>query len=545
MNLADKIKGMRRFNQLVAVLAKYESSYILKKELSIWKKSNITEPQVVRLILEEMGGSFVKLGQLLSLRPDLIPQDYCFELSKLQDSVKPFPFKDAKEIIEKETGKKLNELFSDFNEIPVASASVGQVYKAKLKSGELVAIKVKRPGIDELFEKDIALMEFVANLINDFHGADIINPKDIVSEFKLYTKLELDYMEEAKKIDVFYQFMKNSTVKIPRTYLNLCSRDVLVMEFITGHELKKIIESKDSTKISIDYKKRIAREVFNSFLKQIMVDGVFHADPHPSNIFVLTGQKEKIALLDFGITGVLTPIMRSELVKLFISLNSKDVEGVITSMMHMNMVSENDSEVKADFRNMLGPYYNQGLDKIDFPKLFIQSIKVARKHKIRVPKDYVLLGKAVLTIESVCAQLYSEFNFVEESKPFLTRLMIHEYLPSQFLARKSINMTSAKKLAFEIPSIVSRFFSKDDSKNNERDKKVEELSNHLFRAEHRIDVLMEKLILMFTTFILIVAGLLLIKLGPIFDGVSIFSIVAFCMAAATFFLSVSLRSKKD
>ncbi|MGV8169171.1 MAG: ABC1 kinase family protein [Candidatus Nanoarchaeia archaeon] len=537
MNLHEQFEGAKRFEQLVVVLVKHESLYFIKKELNIWKKHQQTKPETIRIILEEMGGGFVKLGQLLSLRPDLIPLDYCAELSKLQDSVKPFPFNEAKKIIEDSTGKKIKETFSYFDPKPLASASVGQVYKAKLKSGEVVAVKVKRPGIEKIFAQDIALMSSVAELIKNTHGTDIFDPEEVVSAFRDYTEKELNYNEEAETIEAFYSALKDSPVKVPLVYKEYSSKDVLVMEFIEGHELKDLISKKGFE----EYKKKIARDIFNSFLKQIMINGLFHADPHPSNIIIRTGRQRKVALLDFGITGTLTPIIRAELVKLFIALNSKDVEGVISAMMHMNMISADNQEIRNDFRLMLGPYYNQGLKSIDFAKLFTQSIKVARKHKVKVPKDYVLLGKAVLTVESVCQQLYPQFNFVEESRPFVTKLMIHEYSPSQFLARNVLRMENAKKLALDIPLVVSRIFSN----NKEDDARVKELSEHLMRSEHRIDVLIEKLVLMFATLILVIAALLLIKIEPVFGGVSIFSIILFCIAAAAFILGLTLNPKQN
>lgn len=537
MSFKEAVRGTKRFGQFVRVLIKHESLYLIQNDLSIWKKNKKTEPATLRIIMEEMGGGFIKLGQLLSLRPDLIPHRYCDEFSKLQDNVKPFDFENAKNIIEKSTGSKLNSVFSEFSKKPIASASVGQVYKARLKSGELVAVKVKRPDADDMFERDISLMESAAKLAKNIHGMDFIDPEGIVEEFKAYTKEELNYINERKKIDLFYSNLKNTGIKIPKTYPDLCSENVLVMEFIEGHSLKKLFAHRESK----EYKKRIAKEIFNSFLKQILVDGEFHADPHPSNILITPKGKEKIALLDFGITGSLTPIMKSNIVKLFISLNSKDVEGVITAMMHMNMVSSNDAEVRKDMHDMLSPYYGMGLRKIDFPKLFLQSIKVAKKHKIKVPKDYVLLGKTVFTIESICMELYPEFNFVEESKPFVTKLVLHEYAPSKFIAKQIVRAEHAGIIIKEIPEIVSRIFRGNEQEN----KKVEELSSQLIMAEHRIDILIEKMILMFTTFILIFAGVMMLKLYPSKNGVSIFSVFAFCIAAATFILAVLLKSKKN
>ncbi len=535
MEFKDTFKGVKRFEKLCEVLIKYQSLYLIKKELSLWKKEKRTEPQTIRLILEDMGGGFVKLAQLLSIRPDLVPHEYCAELAKLQDSVKPFPFDDAKKIIESSLGRKIKDLFLHFNSVPIASASVGQVYRAVLKSGEIVAVKVRRPGINEIFEQDIILLDFVAGIVKKIHGTDVIEPEEIVKSFKEYTMTELDYLEEGKNIQMFYENLKHTGVKVPKLYPELCSKEVLVMEFIEGHELKYVIEKKGFQ----EFKRKIARDIFNVFLKQVFIDGVFHADPHPSNILIIPGKEKKIALLDFGIVGKLTPIFRAELVKLFIALNEKDVEGIITAMMHMNMVSKDDDEIRRDMRNMLGPYYGAGLNKVDFPKLFIQSIKVARKHKIRVSKDYVLLGKAVLTVESVCAALYPEFNFVEESKHFITRLMIHEYSPSKFVAKTFLKLENAKKIALEIPSAISNLFIT----NEESREKMEELSNHLLVAEHRIDALIEKMIFMFTTLVLIVAGFLFIRKEPIFDGISIFSIILFSIAAGTFLIAVFVKHK--
>lgn len=536
MEFKEKIRGIKRFEKLCEVLIKHQSLYIIRKELSIWKKKKRTEPQTVRLVLEEMGGGFVKLAQLLSIRPDLIPREYCDELSKLQDSVKPFPFNDAKKIIETSLGNKINKIFSHFNSSPIASASVGQVYNAVLKSGEHVAVKVKRPGIEKVFEEDIALMEFVAGTIKNIHGVDIVDPEEIVLSFKEYTSTELNYIEEGKNIQLFYENLKNTGVKIPKFYPEMSSNDVIVMEFIDGHELKNVSEKPGFRQ----FKEKVAKDIFNIFLKQVMVDGVFHADPHPSNILVMPGKEKKIALLDFGIVGRLTPALKAEIVRLFISLNEKDIEGVITAMLHMNMVSSDNDEIRKDMRNMLGPYYGAGLNKIDFPKLFFQSIKVARKHKIKVSRDYVLLGKAVLTVESVCVSLYPKFNFVEESKPFVTRLSIHEYSPSRFIARTFLKLQSAKKIALEIPSEISLLFERNEA----NDRKIAELSEHLVKSEHKIDILIEKMVFMFMTLVLLASGFILIKRAPAFDGMSIFSIILFSMAAATFIIAILLNAKK-
>jgi ubiquinone biosynthesis protein len=536
VDLKQKFAGVVRFEKLCEVLLKHQSLFLIEKELTIWKKDKKTEPQTIRLILEEMGGGFVKLAQLLSIRPDLIPHEYCDELAKLQDAVKPFPFTEAKKIIEASTGKKLKATFSEFNPETIASASVGQVYRAKLKNGTKVAVKVKRPGIEKKFEQDITLLEFVAGLVKNIHGTEIIDPQDVVESFKEYTKNEMDYVEEGRNILLFHENLKDTGVKVPKVFTELSSKDILVMEFVEGHELKHIMQKKGFA----EFKKKLAIDIFNVFLKQVMVDGIFHADPHPSNIIVMPGKEEKIALLDFGIIGKLTPMLRAEIVKLFIALNEKDIEGIITAMMHMNMVAKDDEEIRRDMRNMLGPYYGAGLNKIDFPKLFYQSIKVARKHKIKVSRDYVLLAKAVLTIESVCVGLYPQFNFVEQSKPFVTRLTLHEYSPKKFIAESFMKFESAKRFALELPNTVSTMIARNEA----NDRKIAEISTHLDNAEQRMDVLIEKMIFMFATLVMTVAGFILMKKEPLFDGLSIYSIIAFCIAAGTFLVAVFLTKRR-
>jgi ubiquinone biosynthesis protein len=533
MDFPERFRGMRRFEELIVVLTKYELHYLFYKDFKVLKNSPKTEPETIREVIEELGGGFVKLGQLLSLRPDLVPAAYSQEFSKLQDAVKPFPFADAKKIIEDSTGKKITELFSEFRRAPVASASVGQVYKARLKSGEWVAVKVRRPHVERVFSQDISLMEMMADLIKSIHGTGAIDPCEIVDEFREYTKKELDYREEAGNIKEFYGNFRDTGVKIPLPYLELSTDRVLVMEFVEGLELKKIMEKKDF----VEYKLRLARELYNSFLKQVLIDGTFHADLHPGNILAQTKEKEKLAFLDFGITGKLDTKLRAGVLKLFLALMSKDVDGLVDGLLSAGFLPADNREIRRDLRDMLGPYANEGLGKINISKLFSQSIKVARKHNTKVSRDYVLLSKAVLTVESVCAGLSPGFSLIEESKPFLTKLMLHEYSPRKFIARQAFRLEHAKDLAFSIPSFVSKYFSDNEQHNRQ----IEALSAHIMSAETRMDRLIEKLIFMFLTIILLLSGLLLLRKGPLVKETSVFSIILFCMGAATFIAALLIR----
>src|SRR3989344_1560988 len=302
MSIVTTIKEVSRLRQIAVVLAEQELFFLvdrlkLKRHLPLnhqprYLQNKSDLPRRLRLAMENLSGAFIKLGQLLSLRADLIPKEYAQEFSRLQDEVKPFKFEKVKEVIEKEFQKSLSEIFIKFDPNPIAAASVGQVHKAMLNNGKIVAVKVQRPGIEKIFEVDIALLYHLAVLLEK-HYPELkdYNLVDIVKEFEEYTKNELDYICEARNIDVFHSNFKDDPIKIPKVYWEYTTRRVLTMEFING---VKITQVKSNRRMYV-------RQIVESYLKQTMEYGIFHADPHPGNIFVMENQR--LALLDFGIVG--------------------------------------------------------------------------------------------------------------------------------------------------------------------------------------------------------------------------------------------------
>ena len=279
MRIKKEVTDFSRLKQIVNVLFKYEFGYLLhgiklthilpfhkKNKKHKFKKSD--NPEKLRKAFEELGGAFIKLGQMLSIRPDLVPKDYANEFSKLQDKVKPFPSSKAKAIIHKELGKPVKELFKEFNSRPVAAASVGQVHIAKLKSGEEVAVKVKRPGVNELFHTDIHLLFYLAKLVKKHFPQSFVDPIEIVKQFQKYTIKEMDYVREAKSIDKFYSsFKEDKTTKIPKVYWDYTTNEVLTTELIKGTELLNVQNKKTSLN-----KHKVTTNLVTSFLKQILFD---------------------------------------------------------------------------------------------------------------------------------------------------------------------------------------------------------------------------------------------------------------------------------
>src|SRR3989344_8892500 len=302
MSIVTTIKEVSRLRQIAVVLAEQELFFLvdrlkLKRHLPMnyspkYLKNKSDLPRRLRLAMENLSGAFIKLGQLLSLRADLIPKEYADEFSKLQDEVKPFKFEKVREIIESELKKPLSDIFLKFDSSPIAAASVGQVHKAMLNNGKIVAVKVQRPNIEKIFETDIALLYHLAVLLEK-HYPELkdYNFMEIVKEFEEYTKNELDYLHEARNIDIFYNNFKNDKIKIPKVYWNHTSKRVLTMEFIKGVKITDVEKNRPY----------YVKQLVESYLKQTMEYGVFHADPHPGNVFVTS--EHSLALLDFGIVG--------------------------------------------------------------------------------------------------------------------------------------------------------------------------------------------------------------------------------------------------
>lgn len=435
--IPKRFRGIKRFEQVLRVITKHELGFFLEKlklkKKSLRLKKKKTRPIELRLIFEELGGTFIKLGQLLSLRPDLIPKEYCDELSKLQDDVEPFPYEEVEHIIKAELKKPVKKLFKKFDKKPIAAASIGQVHVAQLKNGKKVAVKVMRPGIKALIETDLEILEYLARIFKHNVKQSIIEPEEIFEEFKQYTENELDYLKEASNIKAFCNnFKDDRQVKIPRVYDSLTTCRVLTMEFVEGVKLREIIMHPKRYKRF--NKKKISELIVNSVLKQIFIHGLFHADPHPSNILI---KDKTIGFIDFGIVGKISKQLKEKISFLFISLIHRDPDDIVKAFINLNLVNTGiDTEsLKKDLSETLGKYYNTRLDRIDMTELFFKSLRVAKKHKIKISRDFVLLGKALVTLQGVGIELNPDFNLVQETQPFIKKLVKQKHKPSYILKR--------------------------------------------------------------------------------------------------------------
>jgi ubiquinone biosynthesis protein len=383
------------------------------------RKPKISAPLIARETLESLGPTYVKFGQFLSIRPDLIPSEFCNEFRKLQDKVPPFSFSHVKKELAKELKQDYSEVFSEFDEIPVAAASVSQVHHARLHSGEEVAVKVQRPGMREEMEEDILIMLFFAILLEKFVPSLTKNrPVMLIHEFSRWTDRELDFCQEGKNALHFsYYFKDYPQVTIPNVFLEHTTERILVMEFIHG------INTLEAPPESID-KKATAHLIAESMLKQIFVDGFFHGDPHAGNIFLI--EKNAIAYLDFGIVGYLSEDLKAWTFDILYGMSEGDVERVIDSFLELCDVSEEEVNVAVYRRQMnevLSELHICEMAGIPFTHMMERFLNTSLEYGINIPHDFVMMSKAIATLEGTCLSLNPEIKIVEYLKPFAQKYL--------------------------------------------------------------------------------------------------------------------------
>ncbi len=445
-------------------------------------------PQVrLRKILEELGGTFVKLGQLLSVRPDLVPAEYCEELKKLQDDVLPFGFSDAKRIVEHELGKDLSSVFSKFDKQPIAAASIGQVYRATLKKEKKeVAVKVQRPNVREEVESDIDLMYFFAHKLEK-HSKSLrrFSPVEIVREFERYTKQELDYTYEAKNAELFAtNFKTDKIIVIPSPYWDYTTKKVLVSEFIIGEKLTSLLKKKKGFD-----KKRIVKQGMDAVVKMIFEDGFFHADVHPGNILILP--KGRIALLDFGIVGNISRKRQDQALELFIATMSRDTEAISRVLLEVGDVSPYTDvpDFKREVEEIIGGWYGSKISNVKVTHMLHRLFNSCIYHGVKMPSDLVLLGKAAVTMEGTCEELEPDFDFVERSRPYMDKILKQRLMSKNTINDLILKYRELRGIMSELPRQTASLISKLDRGKlsvNVNDAEIKKLSMELGRSSSRV-----------------------------------------------------------
>jgi ubiquinone biosynthesis protein len=435
-------RHLNRYRQILRVLFKYgfgDLVDILKIEqyLEIGlqmisrkrreKIEKLTRAERLRMALEELGPTFVKMGQILSTRPDLVPFEYIKELSKLQDQVPPFPYDDVRGTIKSETGKLPKEIFEHFDETPLAAASIGQVHRATLKDGEAVVVKIQRPGIHKIIEVDLEIMLHLAGLMErHLEELEAYRPTRIVEEFAHSLEKEINYRTEASHIDRFArQFMDDETVYIPKVFSQMSTQRILTMEYVEGI---KASEVERLQKEGYDLPE-ITRRGAGLIMKQIFDFGFFHADPHPGNILVLPNNV--IGLLDFGMVGRISRQEREAFSDLVTQVLRGDEKKVVDAVLNLtNYDKEPDRiEFERDFAELIDQHLYRPLKELEIGRLLQQLLEILTKYRLGLKPDLFLMMKALSTVEGLGAMLDPDFQLIKHAEPFIRHIQLRRFNP--------------------------------------------------------------------------------------------------------------------
>jgi ubiquinone biosynthesis protein len=479
----------------------------------------------VRQMLDELGPTFVKFGQLLSTRPDVVPPDIVFELKALQDDVTPFPYAQVERVVQEELGLSVEQLFIEFGETPVAAASIGQVHRATLPNGRRVAVKVQRPDAPRQVEADLELMYQAARLMRErVKALEFIDTVSLVDEFARTIRQELDYRMEARNAEQFHRnFAGHPHVRVPRVYWSYSRSRVLTLELLEGVQLRDL----DVTTYTIEERRRLSYLIAEAWMHMIFRHGFFHADPHPANIMVLE-QTEQIGLIDFGMVGKLTDEDMSRLTGLFIDAINERIEALPSRLAALGVryPKEQEAEFVAELRDVYYRYYGASLSEIDPIQLIREAFALIYRMHLQLPTRFVLLDRAIATLGSVGLELYPDFNVFDVAKPYARELMIERFTP-QRVARRALNETRNLATIFrELPYQIH------DTMEQVRDGQIEVGFRHEGLAElfDRIDKVANRLVIAIIAGTGVIGSALLgvfADSGPHILGVHVFSIVGF------------------
>jgi ubiquinone biosynthesis protein len=481
----------------------------------------------LRELLDELGPTFVKFGQLLSMRPDVLPPDIIAELRGLQDDVSPFPFEEAEAVIREDLGQPLERLFREFDPVPMAAASIGQVHGAILPNGRRVAVKVQRPGAPRQIEADLNLMYQAARLAKErVRALDFIDARGLVDEFARAIRQELDYRLEARNAETFRKnFAGHPHVRVPRVYWSYTRPRVLTLEYIDGTQLADV----EVLGYTLDERRRLAQVLTEAWMTMIFRHGFFHGDPHPANILVLA--PDRIGLVDFGLAGRLTDDDVSKSTRLFIDVANENIEALPKRLgdLGVRYPKEREEEFVAELRDLFYRYYGATLEEIDPMQVVREVFGVIYRLNLRLPTRFVLLDRAIATLGSVGVELSPDFNVFEVAQPYARSLMLNRYTPARIASRARRESWNLAQIASEVP------YQLHDVLQQARDGQIEVGFVHkgLDEFMHRMDVVFNRLVMA-----LVVAGGLigssligiLAKEGPQLLGLHVLSVLGFVLS---------------
>jgi ubiquinone biosynthesis protein len=507
--LMSRIRNLERMRQIAEVAVRHGFGYFFER-YNLWDlvpmRRRRAEPMPeqrgkhIREMLEELGPTFVKFGQLLSTRPDVVPADIIQELVKLQDRVPPIHFDVVRQVVEAELGLTLERLFERIDPEPVAAASIGQVHRAVLPGGKPVVVKVQRPTAPKQIERDIELFYQLAEFLSERMGpSGFLDPVRLVDEFALSIKQEVDYVLEGRHADRFaFEFRDGVAVVIPRIYWHYCTRRVLTMEAIDGPTVNMV----DLSSYSLEERRRLAQTITRAWFQQILRDGFFHADPHPGNIVVLA--PDRIGLLDFGMAG---------------SLNR----------LGLRWPPDEEVGVSEALEQVFSRYYGATLGQVDPAAALREVFDMIYTLHLQLPTRFLLLEKALVTLEGVVGEIYTDLNVFDLARPYAHDLLMRRLQPDLVVERMKRSLGDYLEILRDYPRQIHTLL--EEARSGEL--KVKFVHVGLDNLTHKLDLIANRIVIALIVAALAVASALMaafISAGPRLLGVSFLGLAGFAVA---------------
>jgi ubiquinone biosynthesis protein len=468
--LRKTLQNAARLRVIVSVFAKHGFHNIaqqiklgrfLVERLSGSDTDLYSAPQRMRMAFEQLGPTFVKLGQVLATRPDLVPPEYVEEFSHLHDRVAPLPFDVIQKILVEQYGDKFSSHFQEILPDPLGSASIAQVHRARLTSGEDVVIKIQRPGIIKIIADDLSVLYFLAELLNKYvPETRPFSPVTIVDEFFKTLELETDFIVEANNIRRFQQnFKKDSEVIIPKVYLDLSTEKILVMEALKGQPLS---QTGSLLQEGLDTEKLI-KKALQIYLKMVFIDGLFHGDLHAGNFFIYS--ENKIGLIDFGVVGRLNHKTQTAVASMLIALGKEDYERLAYEYVDLAPFTDriNVDLFAKDLRELIAPYFGLTLKNVNMGRLLMSSASVAARHGLIVPTELMMFFKSLVAIEGLGRKINPDYDFLSTAIEFSSEIVREQFQPARLADHLSQVTRETKALINQLPRQSSLLLKKLNS----------------------------------------------------------------------------------
>ncbi len=526
---AESQRSLGRMTEIGRVATRHGFGYLLDRRRATDGEPDADRGRRLREMLDELGPTFVKFGQLLSTRPDIVPPDVITELRKLQDDVTPFPMEDVERVVHEELGLSVERAFVDFDERPIAAASIGQVHRATLPTGVDVVVKVQRPSAPRQIDSDLRLMASAAGFVRErVRQLDFIDTGELVDEFGRSIRQELDYQQEARNAEAFRRnFAGEERVAVPRVWWRYTTGRLLTLERLEGTHIRDLeLES-----WSDEERRDLAYRLTDAWMTMIFRHAFFHGDPHPANILHL--DDGRLGLVDFGLVGRLTDADMSRLTRLFVDAATENVSALPRRLADLGVRYSRDreDELRSRLEELYYRYYGARLSDIDPIEAIREGLTLIYAMNLRLPTRFVILDKAIATLGSVAAEVYPDFNVFEVARPYAKQLIADRVSPKRLALRARQEVQDIAEIALEVPRQVH------DVLNELRDGELQvRISNPgIDDLAHHIDVSVNRI----AVALVILGGLLgssvigvLAEDGPHFLGLHLLSVVGFVISGA-------------